>query len=151
MRRCGRCGELKPIEDFAWRRKEKGERQSHCRKCQSAYHRQHYLANKERYIAQARDWKATLRLERTRFLFAYFAEHPCSDCGETDPVVLEFDHLSDKAFDIGQSLSYRRWETILSEMEKCEVVCRNCHRRRESRRSGTVRHLLAEQARRPRE
>jgi hypothetical protein len=48
---------------------------------------------------------------------------------------LEFDHLRDKCFDIGQSLPYRSWQSILDEIEKCEVVCANCHRRRTARRA----------------
>ena len=51
-------------------------------------------------------------------------------------MVLEFDHLGDKLFDIGQALPYRRWQTILDEIAKCEVVCANCHRRRTARARG---------------
>lgn len=58
--------------------------------------------------------------------------------------MLEFDHLADKSFDIGQALSYRNWQSILDEIEKCEVVCANCHRRRTARRNGTVRVILTQ-------
>jgi hypothetical protein len=57
-------------------------------------------------------------------------------------VVLEFDHLRDKAFDIGRHLSRRSWQSVLGEMAKCEVVCANCHRRRTARRRVTRRSLL---------
>ena len=117
-----------------------------CRPCHSAYHREHYLANKQRYVDQARASKQRLKLERTRYLFEYFATHPCA--GEPDPMVLEFDHLEacEKAFNIGEALSYRNWPSILTEIEKCEVVCANCHRRRTARRGGTIRAVLAEGA-----
>jgi hypothetical protein len=82
--------------------------------------------------------------ERTLYLIGYFAEHPCVDCGESDPIVLEFDHLRDKAFSIGGSLTDRPWEAILEEIEKCEVVCANCHRRRTAQTRGTPRARLAE-------
>ena len=144
MRRCGRCGELKPVEEFAWRRKKKGERHNYCRPCHSDYHREHYLANKQRYIAQAAAHKAKTRLDRTTRLLEYFRTHPCLDCGETDPVVLEFDHLRDKAFAIGQALDRYSWARVLAEIEKCEVVCANCHRRRTARRRGTLRIRLSE-------
>lgn len=144
MRRCGRCGQLKPFADFAWRRKSKGQRHNYCRPCHAAYHREHYLANKQRYVSQAHARKQALYLERTRYLIEYFGSHPCVDCGESDPVVLEFDHLADKKFDIGAALPYRNWQSILDEIEKCEVVCRNCHRRRESRRMGALRVVLTE-------
>jgi hypothetical protein len=103
---------------------------------------EHYLANRQRYIDQAHARKQELRLERTRYLIEYFESHPCIDRGLDDPVVLEFDHLDSKSFDIGQVLPYRNWQTILDEIEKCEVVCANCHRRRTARRKGSVRDRL---------
>ncbi len=84
-----------------------------------------------------------VRRERTLLLLEFFESHPCVDCGEADPVVLEFDHLRDKAFNIGPAFSYLRWQTIVDEMEKCEVVCANCHRRRTARRRGSLRAMLA--------
>src|SRR5919197_731996 len=96
LRRCGRCGETKPLEDFAWRRRAMGQRHNMCRPCQADYHREHYLANKQRYIDQAAAQKRRARLARTLLLIEYFKEHPCVDCGETDPVVLEFDHRGEK-------------------------------------------------------
>ena len=56
-------------------------------------------ANRERYIAAARRNEA-LVAERTTFSSSSLREHPCVDCGETDPLVLEFDHLADKKFGI---------------------------------------------------
>jgi hypothetical protein len=82
--------------------------------------------------------------ERTLYLIEYFKGHPCVDCGEDDPVVLEFDHLGEKLFDIGREIHNRGWQSILDEIEKCEVVCANCHRRRTARRRGALRLLLSE-------
>jgi hypothetical protein len=59
------------------------------------------------------------------------------------PGVLDFDHRGDKAFAIGEAITYRRWETILAEIAKCDVVCANCHRRRTARRNGSVRAAMA--------
>src|SRR4051794_22454594 len=113
---------MKPAADFAWRRKSKGQRDSFCRPCRAEYHREHYAANRTRYVKEARARKKRLRLTRTCYLLEYFIEHPCSDCGEGDPVVLEFDHVTgEKAFDVGQALPYRNWQSILEEIDKCEV------------------------------
>ena len=105
-----------------------------CWLCRSAHGREHYEANKARYIKQAAEQKRRVGLERTQFLIEFFESHPCADCGETDPVVLEFDHLRDKVFNISSSFRERAWHSILAEMEKCEVVSANCHRRRTARR-----------------
>ena len=113
-----------------------------CRSCRSAYKREHYLANRQRYIDQARERKEVRRLKRTRYLIEFFSTHPCVDCGERDPVVLEFDHLRDKLFEITQALPDRSWKSILDEMDKCEVVCANCHRRRTATRRGALRAVL---------
>jgi hypothetical protein len=142
LRRCGRCHTLKPIEQFNWRRKARGQRDNLCRPCRSAYHREHYLTNRQRYIDQAAAQKKKVRLQRTLYLIEYFSMHPCLDCGETDPVVLEFDHVRDKCFEITAALPDRSWQSILDEIEKCEVVCANCHRRRTAIRRGALRAVL---------
>ena len=124
QRQCGHCGETLPLAAFAWRRKAKGERHNLCRPCHSQYHHEHYSANKERYIEQACTRKRALARERTAWLLRYFDSHPCADCGETDPVVLELDHRRDKEFNIGSVLPYRRWETILAEIESVTSCAR---------------------------
>ena len=75
---------------------------------------------------------------------AYFRDHPCVDCGETDPIVLEFDHLRDKKFGISTGIRNRNWADVLDEIAKCEVVCANCHRRRTVRRGGFIRAAVAQ-------
>jgi hypothetical protein len=70
--KCYRCGEVKPAEAFSWRRRAIGQRDSFCKPCRKAYGREHYLANRARYIEQARVEKQRLALERT----TYLGEHP---------------------------------------------------------------------------
>lgn len=88
--------------------------------------------------------KRMLVAERIDFLVAYLREHPCTDCGEADPIVLEFDHLRDKKFGIAAGLRDREWQSVLDEMAKCEVVCANCHRRRTAKRGGFARAVVAQ-------
>jgi hypothetical protein len=142
LKKCYRCGELKPVEEFAWRRRRKVQRDSFCRPCRSAYGKEHYAANRQRYIDQARKVKRKLSRKRTLYLLEYFRTHPCIDCGEEDPIVLEFDHVGEKRFNISKALHDRSWESILEEIKRCEVVCANCHRRRTARRRGALRAVL---------
>ena len=143
MRRCGRCGEVKKLDEYAWRRKARGQRDNYCRPCRAAYKQEHYCLNRERYIKAAVRRRAALAAERAAFLVEYFGLHPCVDCGESDPVVLEFDHLGDKSFNIAKGLRDRSWEALVDEMAKCDVVCANCHRRRTAVRGGFARVIAA--------
>ncbi len=139
--RCHRCCRFKGAEHFTWG-KEGAKRDSLCRPCRSEYGAEHYQANRDQYIARATAHSKRLARERTEYLIAYFGKHPCMDCGETDPVVLEFDHVGKKSFSIGQALKSYKWQRILDEIEQCEVVCANCHRKRTARRGGHLRLLL---------
>lgn len=64
----------------------------------------------------------------------YFEAHPCIDCGESDPVVLDFDHRNpeEKTMGIADLIGINQAsnETLLREIEKCDVRCANCHRRK---------------------
>lgn len=61
-----------------------------------------------------------------------------------DPIVLEFDHVfGEKKYNLADLPSrYSSWETIQSEIQKCEVRCANCHRRITAKRAGNRRYLL---------
>jgi hypothetical protein len=131
------------MAEFSWRRIAIGQKDTYCRPCRSAYGKEHYAANRQRYIDLEAKRKRARAQKRMRFLIEYFETHPCVDCGERDPLVLQFDHLRDKCFDIGSQLPDRNWQSILNEIEKCEVVCANCHRRRTALRLGSVRAVLA--------
>jgi 5-methylcytosine-specific restriction endonuclease McrA len=71
---------------------------------------------------------------------AYLASHPCVVCGEPDIVVLEFDHLHDKTANISdlihQNVPLKR---LIEEIEKCQVLCANCHRKKTANSFGSYR------------
>ncbi len=145
MKRCAICGATKPVEDYMWKLKAKNKRDAYCRPCRAAYKKAHYEANKPHYLETNRVRASAERRRRVRWLLRHLEAHPCADCGETDPVVLEFDHLRDKSFGISEGFSSRRaWSLILLEIEKCEVVCANCHRRRTALRGGFARAGVAQ-------
>jgi hypothetical protein len=63
------------------------------------------------------------------YVVEYKKNHPCVDCGESDYVVLVFDHRepSTKRFRMRQA---RSWKSLKEEIDKCDVRCCNCHARR---------------------
>jgi hypothetical protein len=79
-------------------------------------------------------------------VFMYLLEHPCVDCGEPDPLVLDFDHRdpSKKHRGVAQMMSgTTSWAKIQEEIQKCDVRCANCHRRRTAEQYGYKALLLA--------
>lgn len=68
--------------------------------------------------------------KRRQIVASLKTDRGCVDCGyNAHPEALEFDHLPEfhKSFDISQGLRTRGLDAILAEIEKCEVVCGNCH------------------------
>lgn len=57
-------------------------------------------------------------------------EKPCTDCGELfPPFCMDFDHVrGTKVASISRLLSDNKFDKVLEEIEKCELVCANCHR-----------------------
>jgi hypothetical protein len=67
-------------------------------------------------------------LKKRQRIRNYLLSHPCVDCGELDPTVLEFDHVrGEKLFTISVNFCDRRWELIELEIAKCDIRCTNCH------------------------
>ena len=131
MKLCKICGVTKDEEKFAYRT-DRNCRQHRCRECQKAYRRVHYLTNKQKYKDKALLWRLDSKKKIRKQLLRYFQEHPCVDCGETDPLVLEFDHKSTavKTDNVSTMITDSRpMHLIMEEIEKCEVRCANCHRR----------------------
>lgn len=67
----------------------------------------------------------------------YLKQHPCVDCGENDPVVLEFDHMGNKSCHVSE-MRCSPLEKIAQEITKCEVRCCNCHRRKIATQLGGI-------------
>lgn len=132
MRRCCMCKIEKPETEFAFRSLATGKRQDHCRQCHAAYRRQHYLDNRAIYIAREvariKGYRETNRV----LILAYLRTHPCVDCGESDPVLLEFDHRDrlSKRGAVTWVAVRKPWKVVRAEIEKCDVRCIACHRRR---------------------
>jgi hypothetical protein len=110
---------------------------------QRAYHREYmktYLAENPQKQAEhrARVRVNTVRsnAEKRKWIAEHLVGHPCVDCGEADLDVLDFDHVRGaKLFTIAMAVrNGRSLQAIISEIEKCEVRCANCHRRVTRRR-----------------
>ena len=66
-------------------------------------------------------------------IFEILSNSPCCQCGESDPIVLDFDHIDPMTkTDTISNLVHRdaSWLRIETELKKCQVLCANCHRRK---------------------
>ena len=92
--------------------------------------------------------KKKCQIEKTEhaYVLRFFRSHPCVDCGETDIVVLEFDHRNqfDKDYEVSQMIQRRMpANKIIDEISKCDVRCANCHRRKTVKETKSWRLHLA--------
>ncbi len=95
---------------------------SRCKKCHNEYMKQWYknrsYSDQNKYKEQKRDYIRNIKSK------------PCTDCWNNFPwYVMDFDHLWDKSFNV--SVSIQKWysiKRIQKEIDKCDLVCANCHR-----------------------
>jgi len=81
---------------------------------------------KDKYHTRGRHTKAKRRTK----VWA-MKDKPCMDCGvKYPPYVMDFDHRdpSQKVGGINWLITNGTWEQVLAEIEKCDLVCSNCHR-----------------------
>jgi len=130
--RCRACGVMRPGQDFAAKNKRTGRRATICRRCQAAYGREHYRKNKPDYLARGKKNKKLYRRQNRARLIEYLCGKSCVDCGESDPIVLEFDHRDGvkKEDEVGRLIGSGQWAKVEAEIAKCDIRCGNCHRRR---------------------
>lgn len=128
-KKCNSCGALKSADLFHKRTKSIDGLQSRCKDCNRKQRNEYYkTANgKQKNDLSGKRW----RIQQRKFVYEYLLSHPC-ECGESDPVVLEFDHddPSAKVFNISAKTGAVSNKVLLQEMEKCTVRCANCHRRK---------------------
>ena len=133
VKTCSKCRQEKPIDEFPWRSKAKGLRQYRCKTCYKEYAKQYYHNNpgeKAKQVARAiknnkagaakfAAWKAEQNLK-------------CACCDESAVECMDFHHIDPSTKDrsvselVGNNVS---WIRIIKEVNKCVVVCSNCHRK----------------------
>jgi hypothetical protein len=119
-KRCFRCKKVLPIEAFArmtYRSRPGVEfRNPRCNACRSVHD------------------AGTPRCRRNLQLVAERKARPCVDCGgRFDAVCMDFDHVrGERLFGVVEGMRWKATEALVAEMDKCDVVCSNCHRKRKA-------------------
>jgi predicted HNH restriction endonuclease len=110
LRVCKKCGEEKPLESFKEHKQCKHGREYTCTACTTNRLSDRRRAKKRRAIE--------------------YLGGACNHCGGVfHPAVYDFHHIdpTEKEADPG-SLMGRKWERIKQELDKCLLLCANCHR-----------------------
>jgi len=137
MRQCTKCKIYKPETEFFIKNKETGKLHTQCKDCyrehRKTYYATHYNKYKHAYRIRAKLRREKLKIEFRKNMLEYLSDKTCKDCGESDIRVLELDHIDPKQkhFTVSQAvrLGYG-WEDVVREINKCQVLCANCHKRR---------------------
>lgn len=137
-KRCTMCRRNRDLKFFNKNSVRADGLQSDCRDCSNQKSRAYYYSDVDKHKAAVLANKQRRIKENQERIREYLITHPCVDCGESDLVVLEFDHV--KGEKIGGVCAMMQeacsWGKISAEIEKCEVRCANCHRRKTARKEG---------------
>jgi acetylornithine/succinyldiaminopimelate/putrescine aminotransferase len=141
---CTKCKSEKDSHLFPARKKSKDGRASWCRACFKISWEKRYYENHQHYRNSHNTSRNRIREQNARNVFEYLAKHSCLNCGESDPIVLEFDHRNkdDKIENISNLILNSTWEKIQKEIEKCDVLCANYHRRKSAAEFNYKRHVF---------
>ena len=109
---CTKCGKELSLDQFNWRDKSKGTRRSECKTCHNNYMKQKY---KEKQVV-VQELKA---------------QCSCAKCGDKRGYVLDYHHINPNEKEEGVARMVSNNYTlnkVYNEIEKCVVLCANCHR-----------------------
>lgn len=131
MKICNSCKDGKNEKLFSKNSSKKDGLHGSCKECKSKHQRNWYKGASEVHKKNVKARNARNVEKNIKWVYNYLKTNPCVDCGESDPIVLEFDHKRDKIKNISQLVGGNySWENTLKEIEKCEVRCSNCHKRK---------------------
>jgi len=124
---CSRCKETKEVSQFCKMTKSRDGYQPACKFCMADSWRRsrnnkldHYKkvqkAREDRWVVRFNQWKTT---------------QSCLICKEDHIECLDFHHLDPavKDGDVSDMVRNVGWNTLMNEVQKCVVLCANCHRK----------------------
>lgn len=127
---CRKCSQDLEETSFHWKNKAKGLRHTICKVCKSLVDSNHYQRSEKRRTGLRVSSKD--RHEKIRGWFTeYKSKLFCLKCSEARPYMLDFHHIDREDKDneivvlVGRACSIER---IQKELDKCLVLCSNCHR-----------------------
>lgn len=133
MKFCNKCKNNLPLAEFGANKTKSDGLQVHCLACNRAYNKRHYKKNRRQYLERNLKTK-----KRIRDYVRKAKDKECADCGEKYHYCqMDFDHLDSntKIENLSSLHKFGSIEKVKQEIEKCDLVCANCHRLRTFSRS----------------
>lgn len=128
MKKCPKCKTLKTFESFTKNTKYKDGLSTYCRNCRTLIDAEFYKRNIVKISKRKKQEQKERYTVNKKISDALKASTPCKDCNKYwHPCQMQFDHLLNKKYNISEMLSNHTWNTIEKEIQKCELVCANCH------------------------
>ena len=131
---CPKCPEgnkIKPISEFYFTDLKTRKKYAHiCKTCTNksrAERQRNYTPEQASYFQKKK------RAKKTQKWLQYLSKHPCVDCGEKDVIVLDADHRIQEEKQMAVANMVKRsisWARIQMELNKCDIRCVNCHRKK---------------------
>lgn len=108
---CTQCHRELPLDQFHWRNKARGTRRSECKDCHNAHMNQRNAQNR-------------------LFIHELKKQQCCAKCGETRWYLLDYHHVDPtiKENTIARLMVHSNQQAVLKEIDKCILLCSNCHR-----------------------
>lgn len=133
---CSKCEKDKPETEF---HRQRNGRFPWCKACRKSYDKNYHSKSRDLVLVR----KGKIRERNRRFIVDFLSDKACETCGEDDIRVLDFAHRdsSTKKFNVSEAtrLLYGLG-TLQNEIDKCKILCANCHRRETAEERGYYRN-----------
>ena len=130
---CKKCSTEKPLKDFHPNKECSKGVVGTCRECTNSYKKSWYSKNQDRRSKESRDRARSGKIRAIEYMGG-----ECFDCKQKyPPYVYQFHHLDMSVKESNPSkLQKSTWEKQKIELDKCVMLCANCHMIRHHSREG---------------
>lgn len=126
MKLCPKCKQEKPLCEFNKNSNREDGLQRICKICTRSEDKKSYLKCKKINPKIRLNRNEKFRKQKLMWINS-FKKEGCIKCGDKRQYVLDFHHLDPNKKDFNVSSGRYGYEKIKEEIEKCIILCRNCH------------------------
>lgn len=127
MKHCSWCNNDLSLDSFNKNKTKWDWLASYCRSCTKINRRQYYLSNESKMLKTIYATRKKNIDKKKRIILDYLNNKSCYYCWNNNILCLQFHHQWNKEFNISYWINKYSEERILKEINKCQVLCSNCH------------------------